>query len=279
MKQVFPGAVGDGDSAKRGQADTGAREASLERHEVLDGSRHSVAGALADDPTLIHRLAGVVVQPRRTFDRVVADPRWRGVLLASTLTAALVGGSVMSTAIGRQALVDEWERTAWAAGHEVDDAGYRQLETLSGYGAAYAATGALIGGPIVALAVAGLLQLAYGRGPVRPSFGGALAVTAHAGVILGLRQVVAAGFTYARETTATALSIGAAFPSLDASSPVARTLGFIDVFVLWWVVLLAIGAARLYERRARPTALALVGIYLSLAVLTAAAFAAAGTTV
>lgn len=234
-------------------------------------------GLLPDNPTLAQRIAGVVFQPRRTFDGVVADPRWRGVLLTSTLVAVLVSATVMSTAVGRQALVDEWERTAAAVGHEVDDAGYQQLETLSQYGAFYAATGAVVSGPVAAVIMAALLHARFGRtGRARRPFTAALAITAHAGVILSLRQVIAAGLTYGRETTATALSIGSAFPGLDASSPLARALGFIDVFVLWWVLLLAIGAARLYQRRTRSMALAFMGVYLALAVLTAAAFAVAG---
>lgn len=234
-------------------------------------------GLLPDNQTLVQRMAGMVVQPRRTVDRVVADPRWGGVLLASTLIAVVFSATVMNTAVGRQALVDEWERTAAAVGHEVDDAGYQQLEGLSRYATLYAAAGAVISVPVVAVAMAGLLHVFFGRGGrVRRPFTAALAIAVHAGVILSLRQVVAAGFTYGRETTATALSLGSAFPGLDASSPMARALGVIDVFVVWWVVVLALGTARLYHRHTRSTVLTFVGVYLALAVLTAAAFTAAG---
>ena len=237
-------------------------------------------GFFPDNPTLIQRMAGVLVRPGWTFDRVIAGPQWRGVLLASTLLAMLAGVSVMSTTVGRQALVDEWERTAAALGHEVGDAGYGELEGLSQYAPAYAAAGALASGPVVAIGLTGLLYVAFGRRrhQRRPAFPTVFAVVAHAGVVLSLRQIVAAGLLFARETTASALSLGAWFPGLDAASPAARALGFIDLFVLWWVVVVAIGTARLYHRRVRATALGFVGVYFALGLLTAAAFAAAGGT-
>jgi hypothetical protein len=221
-------------------------------------------------------MAGVLVRPRRAFDRVVANPQWTGLLALSTVLALVAAAWVMSTTVGQQALVDQWERTAAALGHEVDDAGYSQLEGWSRYGALYGLATTLLTGPALAFGVAGLLHLAFGRS--RP-WTAAMAVAAHAGVVLTLRQIVAAALTYGRETTASTLSLGALmFPGLDAASSAARMLGFIDVFVLWWVVLLAIGAGRLYRRRVRSTALAFVGVYVVLAVLVTAAFTvAAGT--
>jgi hypothetical protein len=218
-------------------------------------------------------MAGVVMRPGRTFRRLVAEPEWRGVLLFSTVLAVVAGVAVMSTAVGQQALVDQWERTAAAVGHDLDDAGYRQLEAWSHYAAVYGAAGALFGVPVLAFGVAGLLHLAFGR--VR-RFTTVLAVTVHAGVILSLRQVLAAVLIYVGETTASVLSLGLAFPGLDAASPMARALGFIDLFVLWWVILIAIGTARLYGQRVRSTTLAFLGVYLALAVLTAVVFSAAG---
>ena len=50
------------------------------------------------------------------------------------------------------------------------------------------------------------------------------------------------------------MTLGAGFPMLDASSPLARALGFVDLFVVWWAVVLAIGVGVVYERRARTVA-------------------------
>jgi hypothetical protein len=46
--------------------------------------------------------------------------------------------------------------------------------------------------------------------------------------------------------------------------------------VLWWVALLGIGFAMLYGKRRRNLLFGFVGVYLVLALATAAAFVAAG---
>ena len=55
----------------------------------------------------------------------------------------------------------------------------------------------------------------------------------------------------------------------DEASPLARFFGAVDVFVLWWAVVLAIGVAVLYRRRARVIAVTFVGIYAALALVLA----------
>ena len=81
------------------------------------------------------------------------------------------------------------------------------------------------------------------------SYSQVLAVVVHASVILAIRQIVAAPVSFARETTASATSLGVWFPALDQASPLARFVGAIDVFVIWWVVLVALGVAVLYGDR------------------------------
>jgi hypothetical protein len=61
-------------------------------------------------------------------------------------------------------------------------------------------------------------------------------------------------------------------------SPAARFLGALDLFVVWWVIVLAIGVAVLYRRPARSTASALMGVYVGFAALLAISMAVAGGT-
>jgi hypothetical protein len=190
-----------------------------------------------------------------------------------TIVAAAASGLLMNTQVGQLALVDQWERTAIAFGQTVDDARYAELQARSRYGALYGAlTGAAgVGGVVVVTAF--LVYLLFGRGQ---RFGTVLAVVAHSGVILALRQVVAAPVAYARETTASAATLGRWFPLLDESSPVARFLGLIDLFVVWWAVVVAIGVALLYQRRTARTAVMFVGLYMGLALALAGAIAIIG---
>ena len=241
---------------------------------VPNGSVAAVAPA--GRMSLPARIIGVLLRPRTAFARVVAAPRWLGVMITTTLAVALSGAVLMQTAVGRQALVDQWERTAIAFGQEVDDAGYARFQNLSRYGAVYAATSALVTGPGVTFALSGLLLAALGGRRSGVSFRQVLAVVAHAAVIPALRQVVGAPLSYLRETTASPTALGVWFPMLDEASPVARFLGALDVFVLWWLVVLAIGIGVLYDRRARTISATLVGIYAALALLMAIAMALTG---
>jgi hypothetical protein len=105
-----------------------------------------------------------------------------------------------------------------------------------------------------------------------------LAVVAHAGVILALRQVVAAPMAYASETLASPITLGIFFRMLDEASPLARFFGIIDLFVVWWVFVLAIGMSVLYQRPARRLAGVFVGAYVTIALVLTAVMAATGGT-
>jgi hypothetical protein len=106
-----------------------------------------------------------------------------------------------------------------------------------------------------------------------------LAVVAHAGVILAVRQLILMPLAYLRETLASPLTLGLLFPMLDEASPAARFLGVVDLVVVWWVVVLAFGVSLLYARPARRTALAFVGAYVGVAALLAIAMVLTGGTV
>jgi hypothetical protein len=63
---------------------------------------------------------------------------------------------------------------------------------------------------------------------------------------------------------------------LDEASPLARFFALIDVFMLWWIVVLAIGVALLARTRIRVAAVALIGAYMGIAVLLAGTMAVLG---
>jgi hypothetical protein len=197
------------------------------------------------------------------------------------LTVVTAGSQALlfQTKVGRVALVDQWERTALAFGQPVDDARYAQLQALSADGPLYGVATALAGGPVLTLVVAAVVALVFRpRGDRAVSFSQVLAVVAHASVVLALRQLVSAPVSFAREATGGATSLALWFSALDASSFAGRVVGALDVFILWWVVLLAVGVAVLYERQARSVAAAFLGVYAGLALLVAVTMTALGGT-
>ena len=226
------------------------------------------------------RVFGVLRSPRATLTAVAAAPRWAGVLALTFLVSTLSSAALLQTETGRLALVDQWERTAAAFGQNVDDRQYAALEDASANGPTYAALSAFVSGPLLAFGLAALLfALFNGALGGAATFWQLLAITAHAGVILALRQVVAAPINYVRETLASPMTMTIFFSMLDEASPIARFFGIIDLFVVWWLTVLAIGLSALYRRPARPLLAGLVSAYIVLALLLVIAMAVTGGTV
>lgn len=228
--------------------------------------------------TLAARAAGIVRRPRATLSTVAAEPRWVAVLVATTLVTFACQATFLSTEIGQLALVDQWERTAIAFGGSIGDAEYAQLHELSRQGIAYAALTAVLSGPVLAITLALVLLGVVRALGAAASLRQLLAIVSHAGIILALRQLIATPLNYVNETLASPTTLIRLAGALDEGSPLARFLGVIDLFVVWWVVVLAIGAGVLVHRPARRLALAFAGAYVALALLLAAAMALTGGT-
>ena len=224
------------------------------------------------------RLIGVIRCPRTTLRAVALSPRWVGLVTVLAVVTAASQALLFTTEVGQVALVDQWERTALAFGQPVDAARYAELQALSGDGPLYGVATALVGGPLLTLVVAAIIVLVFRRNDRVVSFSQVLAVVAHASVILAIRFLVSVPVSYAREATGGATSLGLWFSALDASSFAGRFVGALDVFVLWWVVLLAIGVGVLYGRHARSVAAAFLGVYAGLALLLAVTMTALGGT-
>lgn len=228
---------------------------------------------------LAARLAGIVRAPRTTVAELAAAPAapWVDVLVVSTLLSFASLAGLLATTVGQTALVDQWERVGTAFGRPVDDALYSRLQELAGQGIAYGAAVAVLTGPVLTLGVAvTVLAVLRASGQKQVTFRPLAAVTAHAGVILALRQLVAAPINYLSETLASPTSLALVLTGMDETAPLSRFLGVIDVFVLWWAIVLAMGAAAVTHRRARPLALTFTGVYVALALLLALAMAATG---
>ena len=232
--------------------------------------------------SLSARAYGLIRRPRATFEAILTAPAWASVLAATTVVTFICGAGLLRTEIGRQALVDQWERTALAFGQTIDDAEYARMEDTAAsgrFGLAYPAVTALANGPALAFGLAALLFPVLNRTTGRrASYVQVLAVVCYAGVILALRQLVATPIDYVRESTASPTTLVQFFTMLDEASPTARFLGVIDLFVIWWIVVLAIGVSVLYQRPTRVLALVLTGAYVALALLAALAMAASGGT-
>jgi hypothetical protein len=64
---------------------------------------------------------------------------------------------------------------------------------------------------------------------------------------------------------------------LPDTSFVGKLAGMIDLFVIWWVVVLSMGLAVLYRRKTQSIAIALFSIYAVIALAVAAFMSRGGT--
>ena len=148
----------------------------------------------------MRRITGVLWQPRATMADVVRNPAFLTAWIVVVLVVAACGSALLSTRVGRQALVDERVRVVEALGGRVDDAAYGALQADPPTLVYLTSGGRLLLTPPVTLVVAlGLMALAAASGG-RIRYVVALAIAVHASVVLALQQVVATPLQYVRES-------------------------------------------------------------------------------
>ena len=89
----------------------------------------------------------------------------------------------------------------------------------------------------------------------------ALTVVVHASSIFAVRALVSAPIDYVRESLGGATSLSTVMPAFGESTFPARVLSAVDIFVVWWVVLIALGLSILYQTRTLSIARWLFGAY------------------
>jgi hypothetical protein len=206
---------------------------------------------------------------------VVARPTWAALWLVILLVWVGCGAWVFSSDTGRQALVDERVRVVEAFGGRLDDTAYARLQTHPPYSAYFTSGGRMLLAPPVMLAVAAGLWLASRSGRPAGTFRQGLAVAVHASVVLALGQLVALPVHMGRESLTSPFTLAVVLP-VDEGTLLARVAGALDLFALWWMWLLALGAATLTHRSVRRPLAGLVGAYVAVVVIMAVIQALSG---
>jgi hypothetical protein len=224
----------------------------------------------------MRRVTGVLLHPRSTMAEVVRHPAFITTWVVILLAVAICGGLLLSTPVGRQALVDERVRVTEALGNRVDDAAYARLQANPPLMVYLTSGGRLLLTPPVTIVVAaGLLLLARLDGAPL-SFGTALAIAVHATVVLALQQIVATPLHFASESLTSPTNVAGILRVFDEGTWPARLFGTIDAFGLWWMWLLSVGLAAATARPARRYFWRLLAVYVGVAALVAAVFAVLG---
>lgn len=215
-----------------------------------------------DSPTAARRLIGMLRSPRATLAGVVDAPRSLDLAVLIVAIAAAFSTAFLLTGVGRLAALDQQVRQLEAAGTEVTDGIYDGLRAQARYRPIIGAAGIVAGWPVLWLSAAALLRAIGNRvGGVKATFAQVLTVVVHASAVFALQAVVAAPLNYARESLGGATSVAMLLGGLGDATFAARLLWAIDLFVIWWILLAAVGLGMLYRARTAPIARWLFGAY------------------
>lgn len=218
----------------------------------------------------VQRFIGVLRSPYSAMASAVAHPRSLDLALLIVSISAICSVGFLMTPVGRLAALDQEVRQLESIGTVVTDAVYADLRNWQPYRPALSAAGILLGWPALWIAGAMMLKAVGNRaGGRQATFAEVLSVLVHASSVIALRSLIATPLNYARESLGGAMSLGILLPGFGESTFAARLLGALDLFAIWWVVLVAIGLGMLYRTRALPVARWLFGAYAASAAVLA----------
>ena len=229
--------------------------------------------------SLLARFWGILTSPRETFADVVARPRWFGMMaLVVILVTAVCTGGFFSTQVGQTAWLDQIVEQARQSGQEMPEAQWATMQKMASYMGVIYAVSTIVVAPIMWLIVTGHplrgVQRGAGRRRRRSSRCSRCSCTRRA--ITVVQQLFVTPLNYVRETMSSATNLAVFLPMLDESSFLAKFLGTIDLFLIWWVVVLSIGLGVLFKRKTGPIAIGLFVVYGVIAVIVAAFFGRGG---
>lgn len=227
---------------------------------MIDTAPPAPASISAPPAPLAARIRDTFFAPGRLFAAMSSDPPWIGALGVATAVAA-----VALAAEPAQFYLDQMAEPVNRRGAPVELTSPPEQIVL--WGRVMAILGAMVGHPIIAFAMAGVLTLVFrlirgGEGTFRQY----LAVASHTLIILSVGLLVANVMRAVSGDPALLPTVGG-LAGMGEESVLGRILNGVNLFTLWMLIATAAGVAAV-ERRvtpARASAL-LLGAYLILVV-------------
>jgi hypothetical protein len=222
----------------------------------------SVAAGAPAPLSLPARFFGVITAPKETFASVVTWPKWLGMLVLTTVITAVCAALPMTTDAGKEAALRSQVEGMESFGMTISDQQYEGMRRQMAM-APYTTGGFIVViGPIMAVVFSAILfvifNVALGG---EASFKQMFTVYIHAGAIMTLQQLFTGPLNYFRGAVTGATNLSVLLPMIDPKSFLGRVLAMTDLFIIWYVLVLAIGLAVLYKRRTQPIAITLYAIY------------------
>jgi hypothetical protein len=230
---------------------------------TTDSGAAPVSGGLS----LVSRVVGVITAPKATFESIVAHPKWFGMLALTIVSTSLLVGGFMLTKVGQEAWLDA---AIASGGARISDQQIAGMERMAPYVGYVSMVSIALFVPIFYLICSGLLFAVFNAAMGgNATFKQVFAVVAHTGAIGLLGQLFTVPMNYMRGVMTSATNLAVAFPFVPETSFLGRLLGTIDLFLIWQLVVLAIGLGVLYRRRTQPIAITLFVVYAIIALIIA----------
>jgi hypothetical protein len=226
-------------------------------------------------PNVFARLIGVLFSPRATYAAVVARPR---VLAAFAITVGIIAvtqGVFFATPVMQEVLLDQQVRMIESFGVNISDEMYAGIEQGVARAPYQTPISVVIIIPMVAALLAAMILGIWGMllGGVG-TFKQVYAILAHSGIIFAMSTLLTMPLSYAVRRISSA-TLDVFVPMVEETSFVARFLGAIDLFWIWWCISVAIGVGVLFKRKTGGVAMTFLGIYVCVALVLA--FARSGS--
>jgi Yip1 domain len=225
---------------------------------------------------VIRRIAGIVTRPRATLAELVRQPVWAATWLFILILWAICGSWLLSTDIGQQALVDERVRVIESFGGTVTEPEYAALVAEPPWWVYFTSGGRLLLTPEFTLLIAVAVWAVVRREGAPVRFAQALAIVVQSSVVLLIGQLVATPIHYVRESLTSPLNASALLPLMEDGTAPTRFFGVLDVFAVWWAVLLAVGLSALTGRPTRRYLVPIALIFAAFAMVMAIVLAVRG---
>jgi len=231
--------------------------------------------AISPPPTqalsLFARFWGILTAPRETFADVAARPRWFDMMALVLVITAVCTGGFFATQVGQTAWLDKTAEAARQSGAEMPEAQWATMQKIASYMGPIYAVSTLVIAPLMWLIVTAILFAVFNAAlGGTASFKQMYAVFVHSTAVTVVQQVFVTPLNYARETMASATNLAVFLPMLDEGSFLAKLLGMVDLFLIWWLIVLSIGLGVLFRRKTGPIAAGLFVVYGIIAVIAAA---------
>lgn len=225
----------------------------------------AAAPELAPQLGLFARFFGIITSPKATFEAVVRNPKWVGMLALICVLSGASQFALTATERGRQAALEFQVKKMEQMGMTVTDEMYTKMQEnqTSPITRVFGLVGIFIIFPLFVLLFAAILYAVFNAimgGTAE--FKQIVAVVTHGWVVLTVAGLIGTAINVARGTMETSVAnLGMLLPMLTEGSFVGNLAAGVDLFRIWFMVTLAIGLAVLYKRKTSNIFIGLFSVY------------------